>query len=252
MTDLIRMGEVVALREGESSAVGTLTGYFAVFNQQTLIDNPFEGRFYESIAPGAFTKTLAERGRDVQVLFNHGLDPSVGMRPLGVPSSIRQDDHGVYAEVPLDDTSYNRDIAASLRSGALRGQLFRFGPIRSTDGAAVGSDKHVIRTEVSLTEFGPVTFPAYGGSDASLRSLLDVMPVEVVEQPLLERLTADLDARIADLFPELRAGKVLSSENEALVRKAVAALSALLDKARATPPTSLLALRADLAALALI
>lgn len=228
MTDVLRMGDVVHLREDSASPVGTLFGYFARFGEPTEINNPMEGHFVERLAPGAFKRTLAEHGRSVKVLFNHGLDPSVGQRPLGVPSVIREDAEGVYAEVPLDDTSYNRDLAASLRSGALSGQSFRFRPVADewTKKGPSGLPE-VVRTEVALREFGPVTFPAYSTATAGIRSGDILLPTAVGQVTAREFLTVEPEA----LFPELRAGKVLSSENEALVRKAHAALSALLDVA---------------------
>lgn len=218
--DLVRMGDVVQLREDSQSKVGTLAGYFARFNDWTEINNPVEGHFRERLAPGAFTKTLAERGKDVQVLFNHGLDPQVGSKPLGVPSVMREDDQGVYVEVPLDDTSYNRDIAASLRSGALRGQSFRFRGIREqvVERGESGLPE-VTCTEVQLKEFGPVTFPAYAGTSVALRSLYGAP----VDGSPLDRLVADVEA--------LRAGAILSKKNATLVVAARDALTELLDAA---------------------
>jgi len=229
MTDVLRMGDVVQLREDDAaSPVGTLFGYFARFNEPTEINNPMEGHFVERLAPGAFKRTLAEHGRSVKVLFNHGLDPSVGQRPLGVPSMIREDNEGVYAEVPLDDTSYNRDLAASLRSGALSGQSFRFRPVADEWSKKGPSGlPEVTRTEVALREFGPVTFPAYSTATAGIRSGDLLLPTAGGGITVREFLTVEPAA----LFPELRAGKVLSSENEALVRKALEALHALLDVA---------------------
>lgn len=213
--DLVRMGDVVQIREDDQSAVGTLTGYFVRFNEWTEIDNPYEGHFMERIAPGAFKRTLRNQGRAVQVLFNHGLDPQVGSKPLGVPSEIREDDQGVYVEVPLDDTSYNRDIAASLRSGALRGQSFHFRSIKEkiVEKGESGLPE-VTRTEVALREFGPVTFPAYSGTSAALRSLYlpggmaEMVAAEPEEDPvdlaefaamraLLDTRLRAVDARIA-------------------------------------------------------
>lgn len=130
--DLIRMTTLQLARvqftraeSADEGILGTLTGYAAVFNQDTVIDS-WEGRFVERIAPGAFKKTLAERGERIKVLFNHGFDPSIGDKPLGKPDVMREDKTGLWVEVPLDDTSYNRDLVASLRSGALDGQSFRF------------------------------------------------------------------------------------------------------------------------------
>ena len=175
--DLTRMVEMPAadLRfvrdEGDDGVLGMLTGYAAVFNSDTIIDS-WEGRFVERIAPGAFKKTLAERGDRVKVLFNHGFDPSIGDKPLGKPSVMAEQRKGLWTETPLDDTSYNRDLVASLRSGALDGMSFRFSV--ADDEWQEPDDSHAlpIRTvrAVKLYEFGPVTFPAYEATTAGVRA----------------------------------------------------------------------------------
>lgn len=174
--DLIRMIELPAAHmefraDEEGETLGTLSGYAAVFNADTVIDS-WEGRFVERIAPGAFAKTLKERGDRVKVLFNHGFDPSIGDKPLGKPRTMREDKTGLYVEVPLDATSYNRDIVASLRSGALDGQSFRFSVTREdwTDPDKEGDLPTRTLSEVKLYEFGPVTFPAYAATTAGVRA----------------------------------------------------------------------------------
>jgi len=167
--DLIRMTvlESAQLRMADDGT--TLTGYAALFDTPTVIDS-WEGRFEERIMPGAFSKTLAERGDQIKVLFNHGFDPMIGDKPLGKPSVMREDSKGLYVEVPLDDTSYNRDLMALLRSGALDGQSFRFSVPAGKDDWEYGGDidRRQIR-EAKLFEFGPVTFPAYEATSAGLR-----------------------------------------------------------------------------------
>jgi HK97 family phage prohead protease len=170
--DLIRMVNLptseVEFRASDNGALGVLEGYAAVFNEDTLIDS-WEGRFVERLAPGAFRKTLKDRGDQIKVLFNHGFDPQIGDKPLGKPSSMVEDVRGLRVEVPLDDTSYNRDLVASLRSGALDGMSFRFSVVREDIDE---SDALPIRTlrEVKLYEFGPVTFPAYEATTAGVRA----------------------------------------------------------------------------------
>ncbi len=171
--DLFRMVETgpakVEFRsEDAEGTIGTLSGYAAVFNQDTLIDS-WEGRFYERLSPGAFKKTIQENGHKVRALFDHGMDPSIGNKPLGKPSTMREDDYGLYVEVPLDDTSYNRDLVASLRSGAIDGQSFRFSVKDEAWETRDGAEYREIR-QVALHEFGPVTFPAYEATTASIRS----------------------------------------------------------------------------------
>ena len=109
--DLIRMTVLEDSQLRMSDDGTTLTGYAALFDTPTVI-NSWEGHFEERIMPGAFTKTLAERGDKIKVLFNHGFDPTIGDKPLGKPSVMREDSKGLYVEVPLDDTSYNRDLIA--------------------------------------------------------------------------------------------------------------------------------------------
>lgn len=166
--DLIRMTETVRAEDDG----GTLVGYAAVFNRWTEIDS-WEGRFKERIAPGAFRKTLSERADKVKVLFNHGMDPSIGDKPLGKPSVMEEDGRGLKVEVPLDDTSYNADIKALLRSGALDGMSFRMTVVQDEwdkmDAKNGALPERTIK-EIRLYEFGPVTFPAYSATKAGVRA----------------------------------------------------------------------------------
>lgn len=171
--DLIRMvdlpsSEVEFRADTDGPTLGTLNGYAAVFNSDTEIDS-WEGRFIERIAPGAFKKTLNDSADRVKVLFNHGFDPSIGDKPLGKPRVMKEDQRGLYVEVPLDDTSYNRDLVASLRSGALDGMSFRFSVVREEVDESGDLPVRTLR-EVKLYEFGPVTFPAYAATTAGVRA----------------------------------------------------------------------------------
>lgn len=177
--DLFRMVDLsageVSFRSADDSPsdgrIGTLVGYAALFNTDTVIDS-WEGRFVERIAPRAFARTLEQRGDKVKVLFNHGFDPSVGDKPLGKPEVMREDKRGLWVEVPIDDTSYGRDLVASLRSGALDGQSFRFSVKAEKWDEPADAKALPVRTirEVELYEFGPVTFPAYEATSAGVRS----------------------------------------------------------------------------------
>jgi hypothetical protein len=52
------------------SAGRTIVGYFSRYNQPTLIDDHREGRFVETIAPGAFTNSIEERAGLVKACFS--------------------------------------------------------------------------------------------------------------------------------------------------------------------------------------
>lgn len=172
--DLIRMLELPAAElrvDDAGDSLGTLVGYAAVFDVETVIDS-WEGRFRERLARGAFARTIEQNADRVKALFNHGFDPSIGDKPLGKPAAMEEKKRGLWTETPLDDTSYNRDLVALLRSGALDGMSFRFSVVREEWSEPDDPKELPLRTllELKLYEFGPVTFPAYEATTAGVRA----------------------------------------------------------------------------------
>lgn len=172
------------LRSVDGDVGSLMTGHFAVFNQWTEIDSWYEGRFLEALMPGSFKKTISENLANVRVQFDHGYDYNVGGAPLGPIDVCQEDDLGVYFEVPLLDTDYNRDrllplLSGRLLSGEQRGSLlgasFRFRIVKelwnddpgTSDYNPLGLPERKI-LEVRLMEFGPVVFPAYPAATAGV------------------------------------------------------------------------------------
>jgi HK97 family phage prohead protease len=160
---------------------GHLVGHFAVFDQWARIDSWFEGTFMERIASGAFKKTFKERADQIRVLFQHGRDPQIGDKPLGVIKSLEEDDQGTAYDVEMFDTMYNRELLPGLEAKQY-GASFRMQVMideidrepGSSDHNPEGIPERTIK-EIRLYEFGPVTFPAYEGATAGIRSLTDEM-----------------------------------------------------------------------------
>lgn len=158
-----------------------MAGHFSIFDSPTEIDSLREGNFLETIARGAFRKTFAENRDNIKVLFQHGRDPQIGDKPLGAIQDLREDDIGAYYEVPLIDTSYNRDLLPGLRAG-LYGASFRFQVLREDIKKNPGESptnprgipERVVR-EASVSEFSAVTFPAYKDATAGVRSITDTV-----------------------------------------------------------------------------
>lgn len=174
----------IALRDDADTAGGmpTMTGHFTVFNQWAEIKSRWEGHFLERFAPGSLTKTFAENGDKIRVMFQHGKDPQIGEKLLGVPSVVREDgDVGGYYEVPLFDTSYNRDLLPGLQANAY-GASMRFSSMReefneTPEKSAYNPDGIPERTirEARIGEAGPVVWPAYAGATAGIRSITDLI-----------------------------------------------------------------------------
>lgn len=172
MTDAPRENLVRANFTERAEVEGrTMTGYPVIFETWTEI-NSWEGRFKERIAPGALNRTLQNNGDQIKVLFNHGMDPSIGDKPLGRATELRVDGRGLYVEVPMSETSYNDDLIALMRDGALDGMSFRFSVPEGKDSWEYPKKGLPERTinELRLFEFGPVTFPAYQATTVGIRS----------------------------------------------------------------------------------
>ncbi|MBQ1017753.1 HK97 family phage prohead protease [Micromonospora sp. D93] len=154
---------------------------FSPFNEWYEINSYYEGQFLERTVPGAFKATInAQRQADgsssVKVLFNHGMDFTIGDKVLGKASELREGSQSPEMLVPLFDTSYTRDLMDGLRAGVY-GSSFMFEvirdswdhePARSTHNPEGLPERTIL--EVRLLEAGPVTWPANPAATAGLRS----------------------------------------------------------------------------------
>jgi HK97 family phage prohead protease len=163
----------------DDGRLATLEVNFSTFNTWYRIDSFWEGTFLERTVPGSFKKTIAERGQQVKILYNHGMDMNIGDKVLAVPEVIEERKDSPYLEGGLLDTSYNRDLLPGLRAGAY-GSSFMFEvlhdewneePERSADNPD-GIPERTIH-EVRLFEAGPVTWPANPDATAGVRSGVD-------------------------------------------------------------------------------
>lgn len=206
---------------GAEDGMPTLFGHFALFNRWAEIDSWFEGHFLERIAPGAFKKTIRENRDRIRALFQHGFDPQVGNKPLGEISELREDDTGVYYEVPLLDTEYVRELLPALERG-LYGASFRFEVIRedrneepgTSDANPQGIPERTI-TELRLFEFGPVTFPAYAEATAGVRSLTDIFVFDqIARDPSRVRELLRIEDTSVRTAPSIPEAGTATSESE--------------------------------------
>lgn len=143
----------------------TLEGYAAVFDSPTSIRD-WEGEYTETIAPGAFARTLSKRTPVLQ--FDHGQHPLVGSIPLGSIDELREDDHGLFVRARLHDNWLVEPVRDAIRSGAVDGMSFRF-QVRKDEWSKDRSARTI--SEVELYELGPVVFPAYADTSVGVRSL---------------------------------------------------------------------------------
>lgn len=142
----------------------TLVGYAAVFDTPTEIHS-WEGDFVETLARGAFKRTLAQRAGQIRSQFDHGM--SEYTLPIGVPTVLREDDHGLYVGVELDQDPWVQETLKPKLGRSINGMSFRFSV--TDDEWSDSGDQRTIRS-VKLSEVGPVTFPAYEATTVGVRS----------------------------------------------------------------------------------
>lgn len=171
--------EIRAARNPEDG-IGVLNGHFSAFNNWYPIESRWEGQFLERVAPGAFALTIAQDRSGMRVLFDHGFDPTIGNKVLGTIRNVHEDTHGAAFEVPLFDTTYNRDLLPGLMAGqygaSMRMQVmddqWDKSPIRSDYNPEGWPERTISRAKV--LEFGPVTFEANPAAKVGIRSGTDV------------------------------------------------------------------------------
>lgn len=157
-------------------SLGTLVLRFSTFDTWYPVSSMWEGDFLERTKRGAFRQTIREDGAGVRALFDHGFDPQIGNKVLGPIEGLREDADSPVGEVPLFDTSYNRDLLPGLKAGVY-GSSFRFRvleeswndePDPSEYNPRAVPERTILR--VKLMEFGPVTFPANPAATAEMNS----------------------------------------------------------------------------------
>lgn len=139
-----------------------ITGYFAVFNSIYEIAPGMT----ESIAPGAFSKTISG---DIRALINHDTTLVLG-RTKAHTLTLFEDKRGLYGDITINP---NDQDAMNLYERVVRGDVdqcsFGFEIVKEdTDVLDDGSIHWTIR-EVKLYEVSACTFPAYKTTNISAR-----------------------------------------------------------------------------------
>jgi len=125
-------------------------GMASVFNG--LID----GWVPTTIHPGAFTKTLQEKGRGVKILWQH--DAS---EPIGIPETMIETNTGLAVQGKISQTSRGKDALQLMRDRVVDALSIGFDPIKEELEFTPKGDiqmRHI--REVRLWEFSLVTWGA--------------------------------------------------------------------------------------------
>lgn len=159
--------------EVRAAGNGHISGYAAVFNQEYVLWDSPDLRVVESIKPGAFARCIREKD-DVRCLFNHDADNILG-RTAAATLSLEEDTHGLKFDCAMPDTQLGRDLTVSIKRGDITGCSFAFIVTKQTRTEEEKDGKTIITRvieEVSpVFDAGPVTYPAYTGTEVGARTL---------------------------------------------------------------------------------
>lgn len=187
-------------------ADGFFEGYASLFGEEDL--------GHDVVMPGAFTRSLKERGPGgIKLLFQH--DPA---EPLGLWHEIKEDGRGLFVRGQLLlDVARAREVHALMKAGALDGLSIGFHTKR-----AVREPKGNIRKllEVDLWEISIVTFPMLSAARIGALSRRGALSPRDLEH----RLTRDAGlsrkqarALIAGGYGAYRAGRDAGPDMHALM-----------------------------------
>jgi uncharacterized protein len=199
----------VTVDEWEMRQVGdgmSFAGYAAVFNSES---QPLP--FVETIAPGAFSRTLSARN-NVRMLLNHNPEKVLGSTRSGT-LQLHEDGHGLRAQADLPDTTVGRDLSTLMRRGDVDSMSFGFTVPAGGDTWSEDGRRRELR-EINLFEVSVVTFPAYEATTAQVRAV-DVLADKTGE-----------DANdLAQALNALETGSELTRDQAALLSTVVGKLS---------------------------
>lgn len=132
------------------SSDGNVEGYASLFGE---VDQA-----RDMVMPGAFTKTLAQRGlRKIPMLFQH--DPA---EPVGIWLDLHEDFRGLWARGRLiPDVARGRELLALVSEGAIDGLSIGYRTVRGQIDPKTRVRKLY---QVDLWEVSIVTFPLLNGA----------------------------------------------------------------------------------------
>lgn len=147
----------------EDSGQPVIEGYFAVFNTNYNIGSMMS----ESIAPGAFTKSLSN---DIRALINHDTTLVLG-RTAAHTLELHEDSYGLFGKItinPKDSDAMN--LYERVKRGDVSQCSFGFNIVSENTDIREDGSVHWTITEADLHEVSVCTFPAYEDTAVSARA----------------------------------------------------------------------------------
>jgi HK97 family phage prohead protease len=174
---------------------GIVTGYAAIFGNIDSDD--------DMIMPGAFEKTIQERGPEsakprIKHLWQHN-----SWEPIGIPIILKEDDKGLYFETKFGKDQYSQDKLQQHIDGIITELSIGYNTIKS-ENITDANDNFQYRKliDVKLWEYSSVTWGA--------NSLTEIISAKGETKEIL----ANLNKRLESLNKGLKNGKYTDESYE--------------------------------------
>lgn len=169
-----------------------LSGYAAVFDKPTIIDEYNGVKYYEVIDRKAFEKTDM---RKCCLKYNHESAYPVMARVRGGSLQLSVDDYGLHFEGKLFNTQANKDIYEIVRAGGIDECSFAFTIAENGDYYERATHTRVITDIAMLWDVSVVDHPAYDdGTSVIARSLFaDAREAEAADAARAEERKAKIE-----------------------------------------------------------
>lgn len=164
----------VTLREDGDNhqIVGTAAvAYDGTERTEFILQSNEDRTVVERIAPEAIDEILKQQD-DVRALVNHDPNQLLGRTSAGTLKLERTAEGDLGYTIDPPDTTVGRDTMTSLKRNDLQGSSFAFTIAEETFTKEREGKLGVITIDrfQKLYDVGPVTYPAYEGTDAGVRS----------------------------------------------------------------------------------
>lgn len=159
----------------DSTGGRTVFGVAMPYGQVAEVNDGF-GPYREMFAPGAFARSISERGSKIKLVANHDLQSF----PVGRATELVERDDGLHAAFAVAATPAGDDVLELVRSGTVDSFSVGFKPIKNRQEHGV-----TVRVEAALREISLTSFPAYDGAAVGgVRSATPTLSVDLARRRL--------------------------------------------------------------------
>gem|GEM_PF-927228 len=186
----------IELRISEENGKEKITGFGAVYNSRSVD----LGGFTEIVMPGCFERSLKEN-KDIKSYFNHDPNKILGRTSAGT-LKVKDDKNGVHYEADPPNTTYANDLKESMKRGDVKHSSFAFQVIKDKWEEKNGEHTRYLE-DADIFELGPVTDPAYLGSNSKVRyRSAEKVYEEYLKKESLQRAEEEKEEEIRNSFVE--------------------------------------------------